>query len=385
MTPSQVTQMENQIFDNFLMALDINPEDVDINYGMASYADGDVFKGHCPVYFGMYHGEMGLLIGVENRQFKASSLFIPCDVSEEEVKHGKRTVKEWIYTLNGAPLKLEERLDNEGKSSGKFYLSINHQIDSDEFNFSFPFLVDKFQGEKSPEEIKKVFKSGAFSTILKDLGMSTRIWIAANKAFIPSFRDKSFPEKGILLLVNEGVIKVTPAGSHPNIKTDIVQSQWKIISTSHPELLIQYFGSDKLQQIDSLGNCNYIQFTQASQNNEGYTWLVSKGVREYNDFALIHIVSPSHMKLEHTPVNTLTNLVVRMKAKMGAYPHMAKLEWVQKPGYAGGIGGEENESFTPPPSATRLDVDDFFKEGVGKSVIGDDDLFQDYPKSLRGF
>lgn len=371
-TCENVTAEEQYIFDLFLSALEISPDDID-NYGMASYQN-DVFKGHCPAFFGVRDGQMGLLIGVQNGKFGTSDLFIPCEVEQMEVQHGRKMLKEWVYTLNGSPIKLNEQVDNEGKPTGKFYVSLEHRDEYEEYIFTFPFLIDKSRNYTNVE-INKAFKTGEFQTIVREFGTSGgRIWLSANKAFIPSFKDNCFPKAGVLLLARNGAIKITPAGSHVNIKSDIAQSDWEIVSTSHPELLVQYFDKEKNQQFITLGEATNLQFTSASVNNEGYTWLVNKGLDSYNDLVLIHIVEPSKIKIENTPVNTVTNVLPRVRMKIQQYPHMlAALENVDDNVFEAGVmSGVVNKVIVPTKARPTRQVTE--EEAAN-------DLFPNYPVS----
>lgn len=319
--PQNVDDVEFYQFSQFLQAIEINPADID-NLGNASY-DNDVFKYHSPVYFGLRSGELGLLIG-SSRNDDATDLFIKCHINEVEKQHGKKKIKTMEYTVNGTPIELFEPVDNEGKPTGKFYLSITH---IDEFEsetiFVFPFVLDKKQNFL-PEDIRKAWKSGKFADICRDLdAVQSRLWIEANKAFVPSFESKQFPKGGVLLLVKNGNIRITPAGSYDNVKNDIVQSNWEIVSVSHPELVIQFKNKEKQFEFTCLGDATDIQFTSASYNNEGYTWLVRNHAYSEQLF-LIHIVSPSAQKITNSPVNVLTAHEQRILNKIRSFPHMVE-------------------------------------------------------------
>lgn len=329
-TPSVVQDTEGYVFSLFLAALEIEPEVVD-NFGFASYKD-DKFSGHCPAWFGIRDGQMGLLIGAASEKFNSTDVFVPCEVEEKEIERGKRKIKQFEYTLNGTPIELIEQCDNDGKSTGKFFIKLTHLDEFDENIFTFPFLLNKKDEngqpiEYAPIDITRAWKTGEFASILRTFGTGgNNIWLSGNKAFTLLFKEKIFPKSGVLILAKNGKYKFTPAGSHANITNDIHQSDWTIVSTSHPELLVQYYDKEKNQQFISLGEATNIQFSNAKVNNEGFNWLDNyrkrNGVDEYEGMVLIHIIEPSKLNVEHMPVNTVTNILPRVLNKLQPYPHM---------------------------------------------------------------
>lgn len=323
--PENVDDTELYEFSSFLSAIEVSLENVS-NFGFASYSN-DVFNYHSPCYLGLRDGQLGLLIGSSSQQFdfEVTDLFIPCEVEQVEKKRGKKTVVEYEYTINGAPIQLLEQVDNDGNGTGKFYISLEHIDDEGETtNYSFPFVLDK-KANHQPNDIVKYWRAGKFADVCRDLDQrNLRLWIESNKAFVPAFQNKQFPKCGVLLLVKNGAIKITPTGTYENVTNDIVQSNWEIVSTSHPELIINWKNQNKEYELITLGDATDIQFTSAKVKNEGYTWLVNNVCYE-DQLHLIHIVSPSAVKMTNTPVNTLTALEPRIMAKIGAYPHMMEV------------------------------------------------------------
>lgn len=327
LTHSNVTSEELAIYGQFLEAIELKGLESHLNFGFSSYNHNDVFKGNCPAYFGIKKdvetGEltMGLMLGVDSEQLNAKSEFIPCEIEKALVKRGKREVEEYQYTLNGCLVEMREMLDNDGKGLGKFYLQVEH-IDGN--YFTFPFLLDKKQ-ELTSEQIQKSWKEGTFQTSLKELGFSGsgRLWIQSNKAFFPAFKSKTFPKEGVMFLAKNGKLKITEAGSHPNIKDDIIQTDWEILVSSHPELIIQHYSKEVNGFVNKvLSDATNIQFTSAKLNNQGYSFIVENGIREYNDVVLIHIVCANYSKIEHSPVNTVSKLPERILHKIRSYPEM---------------------------------------------------------------
>jgi len=348
---SVVDPEEQYIFDIFLHSLEIDPETVD-NYGVATY-ENDVFTGHCPAFFGIRDGQMGIVIGSRNDKFGTSDTFVPCTVEREEVKRGKAKTWEYVYTVNGTPIVLEEKTDNKGVGQGKYFLTVQHvAVDEandyrEEYHFSLPFLIAKREFQKG--EVEKLFYTGKFEECVREFGTgSSKIWLASNKAFTNLFREKSFPKGGVLLIATQGEYKITLAGSHPNITSDIHQTDWQIVASSHPELLVSYQNKDKQWDMCTLSEATNIQFSAAQVKNEGYTWLIkriseAKGKLNpdlsipaglpaietelidrnlYTGYVLIHIVEPSSVKIENSPVNTVTDILDRALVKVKPYPHL---------------------------------------------------------------
>lgn len=321
--PESVEPTELYQFGMFLTAIEVETPHIVNNLGFASYSN-DVFNYHSPCYLGLRDGQLGLLIGVTTDSFDdvdAQDIFIPCEVDQIERKRGKKTVTEYEYTINGTPINLVEMVDNEGNGTGRFYITVEYVDDLETINFSFPFLLDK-KANHQPNDIMKLWRSGEFADVCRDLDTrNSRLWIECNKAFVPSFQSKQFPKEGVLFLVKNGAIKITPAGTYENVKSDIVQSNWEIVATSHPELIINWRNQNKEYELITLGDATDIQFTSAQVKNEGYTWLINNQSHE-NQMALIHIVSPSAIKVTNTPVNTLTVLEPRIISKISRYPHL---------------------------------------------------------------
>lgn len=329
-TPDIVTDEEDAIFKMFLTALDVDTSAVD-NYGLARYIN-DVSEGLCPAYFGVRDGVMGLLIGAETTQFETRSLFIPCEVKEQDKKVGKKMVRGFVYTLNETELRIIEDTDNDGKPNGKNYLAVDHtDDDGNEYTFIINILIDRSRNYE-PGEINRAFKAGNFQSVVKEFKTGTgggNIWLKSNKAFTRLFTSKTFPKEGVLILAKNGVIKVTEAGSRPRIEKDIIESEWQIIDSSHPELLVEYTDKDKVLQLVTLSEGTHIQFTAAANKNEGFNWLKDNAPDGYGNYVLIHIVAPAKT-VEHTPVNTVTNILERIKIKINSSPKAKHLaEWLK--------------------------------------------------------
>jgi hypothetical protein len=359
--PQNVDDTEFYTFTQFLSTIEIAPDEVD-NLGSASYQN-DVFQYHSPVYFGLRNGELGLLIG-STRFENATDIFVKCEVEEVEKQHGKKKLKVWEYTLNGTPIELYEPVDNEGKPTGKFYISIDFHDELDDIKFIFPFAIDK-KGNFTPEDIRKAWKTGKFSDVCRDLdAVSSRIWIEANKAFIPSFESNQFPKGGVLILAKNGDIKVTPAGTSEKIKSDIVQSNWTIVATSHPELVVQFKNKEKQFEFTCLGDATDIQFTSAQFNNEGFTWL-ERNTCFSEQMVLIHIVEPSRLKITNTPVNTVTAYEQRVLAKIVRFPHLLEIYHSRTVK----VSPANNVSFDVPEKSSTEDINGFDNHGA-KSLVG---------------
>jgi hypothetical protein len=326
-TNENTTVEEREKFGIFLKALGVPTESV-TDYGVATYTDG-VFSGFSPCFFGLREGKMGLLIGSLSRpsdKVESQELFIPCEVIEEERKEGKKSLLKWCYYLNEAEVHLSQRTDSEGKPSGKFVLKVQTQTDDySEYDFSFPFLIDKSK-EWAANEVIQLFKTGQFKSFCREFGTgSSRIWLSSNKAFTDLFRANIFPKEGVLILSKKGVTKVTPANPAKNITSDIYQSDWEILTTSHPHLPVRY--EIKKEWKDCLlGEATNIQFTSATKNNEGYTKLNqlvgSEGT--YSELALIHIVRRAET-VTHTPVNTVSTIKSLMLMKAARYPELKEI------------------------------------------------------------
>jgi hypothetical protein len=318
--------------------LDLGITDVD-NFGMASYVNG-VFKGNCSAYFGIEKGEddtltMGLMLGTETSigSITTTKIFIPCEVEQQTIKVGKREKQEYVYMLNGTPLSITETVDDKGLPNGKFYLSIRN--DDEDTEFTFPFLIDKSL-EFQPTEIKTRWRTGVFHEVLRTFGVGqSRTWIQANKAFTSHFvktGDKATWNKpelknGVYMLLKNGKIKHTLAGSHPNITSDIIQSDWEIIATSHPDLLISVQNKEtKEYEAMRLEDASNIQFTSAQTNNEGFTFFSVQGVHEWEDVVMCHIVKPSDRNITHAPVSTLSKMPARIRFQLSnKFPHLVKI------------------------------------------------------------
>lgn len=323
--PETVDEVEVYQFGLFLSAIDVDPNTIN-NYGLASYID-DVFSYHCPCFLGTRDGKLGLLIGSSIDKFDdilATDVFIPCEVNEVERKRGKKSIVEYEYTINGVPINLVEMTDNKGESLGKFYCTVDYVDDFENITFSFPFLIDKKRNFE-PNDILRSWRTGQFIDICRDVDVkNSRLWIEANKAFVPSFQSNQFPKDGVFLLVKNGQIKITPGGTYANVPNDIVQSNWEIVATSHPELIINWRNPNKEYELITLGEATDIQFTSAKVKNEGYTWLINNTCNSESIY-LIHIVSPSPVKITNSPVNTLTAIRSRIMAKIFKFPDLMNI------------------------------------------------------------
>lgn len=336
-TQENTTEKEREIFKIFCDALSIGIEQLD-NYGSASYKNG-VFVYHSPVYFGKNaDDELGLLIGSETFDGQYSSLFIPCVQGTKQVTKGKKTIEQASYSLNENEIELIEVIDQQtNKPTGKNYLKISTISDEgNEIDFQFPFLVDKKRQFKEGE-ISQLFKSGNFAEAVRQFGSGTsRIWAISNFAFRKLFEAKKFPAEGIYLLCKNGKLKFTPEGQY-GFTSDCTQSDWEIVATSHPDIVVQYqgkrdeLGNKQLFEIP-LAEVTNINFTDAKTSNEGFSYVntrfgvessFSDGLRPNTDMmidqlALIKIVSPSARNIAHSPVNTCTTLKPYMLGQLVA-------------------------------------------------------------------
>lgn len=308
-TADNVNQQELYLFSVFLNAIEMAAEDLN-NFGFATYTDG-VFTGFAPGFFGINNdGVMGLVLGSKSKQtfngVTPSEVFIPCEVELQKVPNGKKTIEKYVYMLNGTPIELVEKVDNNGKGTDKYYIALNTTDANIDYTFTFPFLIDKTIGFK-PGQIMEAWRGGYFIDCLRKFGSGSKnIWLQSNKAFTRHFEAKSFPAKGITIIAKAGELKFTPAGAYENVKSDIWKSCWQIVASSHPELLVRYF--DKKEELyTTLGESNRIEFSSAKTNNEGYKFFIDKGVDSYQGVVVIRIVSASRINLEHSPVNTCTN------------------------------------------------------------------------------
>jgi hypothetical protein len=341
---TNVTEDEKYIFDMFLTALNVEPDSVD-NYGSATY-NNDVFSYHCPAHLGLKDAQLGMMIGREDETHKKSSLFIPCVVEQKVTRAGKREITINSYSLNGTPIKLTEQMDNDGKGTGKFFCTLEYTDGYEDYIFMFPILLDK-KIEYTKEDINKAWKDGNFGSVLKEFGAGNgrRLWLKSNKAFTTLFAEKTFPRAGVLILARNAKYNVTQANEAKGIKNDIHEVDWEIIATSHPQLWVQYYNREsKTMAMTTLETATNIQFSSATKKNEGYNWFndaIKQAKKKaekpearltqteldlidgcYNEVVMIHIVSPSAMKIEHTPVNTVSNIVDRILPKIAAYPHL---------------------------------------------------------------
>jgi hypothetical protein len=346
---------EQAIFNKFLEVLEIVPTLVN-NFGIASYRD-EVFSYFCPTYFGLRNGEMGLLIGANYEKYGATDIFVPCQCEKMPVPYGRKTIEEWVYTLNGSPIKLIDREDSDGKIS--FYLSLEARADGDnDDEFIFPFLLDKSR----VFDIRNEFKSGNFSSVLREFGAGSNLYIKANKAFTHLFREGSFPSEGVLLICKNGQEKKTLASEHQNLSSDISEVQWEIVASSHPELLINFY-RDREHHFASLNEATVIQFSSAAFSNEGYNWLADHcDDFRYDGYVAIHIIKPSKRKIDHTPVNTCSNLLAVVKEKLKKFPQLIPVienigydVFVSESGVSGMLPGNPVKAIAQLPSASTTD------------------------------
>jgi hypothetical protein len=325
LTPENVNEKSLNIFHKFLEAIDIDNQSIS-NFGFAGYYK-DVPRGNCPVYMGTRDGVLGILIGASLDGTDYTDKFIPVTTSTELVQKGRKQNEELVYRVNGAPIKLKER-EKDGVGTGRYYIAVDYaDDDGSEYVFTFPFLLIKKDVPYNSNEILANWKSGNFSSVVRSLdekNSSTRIWIEANKAFINNFKDMNFPQDGVLILAKNGKFKTIEAGSHPAITSTFSKTEWEIITTSHPELLIQYRIKGKEFDLCSLGDATNISFSSAKMSNEGYSWLCNLEETTWNNVVLIHIVEHNRVNIEHIPVNTLTALPNRIKMKISSYPHMVE-------------------------------------------------------------
>lgn len=313
--PECVPPEHKYLFDRFLSLIDVDPSEID-NYGIATY-DRKGLKYHSPVYFGKdENDQLGITIGIKSDDFLTKSMFIPCEVELATKRKGKKDIEYYSYTLNGVEIELKPAVDNDGNETGKFYLEMEDEEDA----YRMSFLINKEQ-EYTPDEIKTAFKEGRFHEVVRRFGSGggNQRWIRANLAFLNHFENGTFPEEGVMFLCRNGQIKITPKEKY-DTETDMVNAEWEILATSHPDLMIQYEIKKEIKNC-LLDEATILQFSNASVNNEGYGYLVSNGYQYYEGLVVIHIVEP-RKNIKHTPFNTVSAEVESIEEKLEAFPRL---------------------------------------------------------------
>lgn len=313
------------------------------NLGMARKKGGQVF--HALGYIGIdSEGVMGMSVGSDSGSYK--STFIPITVEKNSKKIAGKNIDTYEYTINGWSLNLVSNID--GKNYIKLIVmdsprmivqddgnEILENVDEENlrYEFTFSFLLEKEQSNN----IQRLWSNGRFQECLRKFG-SFRVYGQNNKMFTHLFENKTFPKEGVLFKVNNGLVKTTLAGSHIKITKDIVSSTWNIVEVSHPELLVTVGNS-----ISPLGDVTSIQFTNAQNGNEGFTYLEGIG-GEWKGLAYIHIVCANNRNPTHSPVSVVATHQVHIAELVKKFPGMAE--------------AKETPTPTPPKKVAYEDLDD---------------------------
>jgi hypothetical protein len=316
-----LTDADIYTFSMFCETVGIEIDEL-LNFGTATYVD-DVFKGHCPAFLGRCEDEkgeyIGLKIGSDAGEYKAPILRVFTEIKEETI--GKKKRERLVYVVNDSCLlDLTEGEDNEGKRTGKYYCSVSN----DEGDiFTFPIMLDKkLLEDQDPAIVIRSWRDGSILSLMKKFGTGgSNVWGTLNKMFIPRFIDNTFPKSGVFILVEAGVIKTTLAGSHPNVTSDIVQPEWKVIACSHPDMIVQHKDITKEFVDITLGEVTVIQGSAAANNNECNSWLVNNFHTYDGGVVLLHVVRAAQT-IKNTPINTVTALPNKIERKISMYPEL---------------------------------------------------------------
>ena len=386
--PQFIPNEELEGFSKFLEALGINIEDVS-NYGYASF-ENDEFKNHSPVFLGKNEdGKLVIKIGGDYDTKTTSSIYVECVEEKVQKKAGKKVIDAIDYTFNGCSLKVEERtvIDEVTKAVKSSYIESVLSYTDDEMNdfeFIIPTLFDRKQFEN--DAIVKAFKTGNLANVIRSFnsGNGSKVFAAANKMFTDLFTSKNFPTDGVFLVVTDGRLRVTPAGTVAGIDYDMVSADWEIIGSSHPELLVkQSTKKGEEPKYCALNEVTTISFSSAANNNEGYNWLVKNRIEigmSYKGVCLIKIVRPANNP-QHMPVNICTNNAMMVNRLLPA-KHKSLLQHFEQSALPFDISDS-----TATPASNRLsyaertmifDNDTMLEEVEGKTPvvsIADEDDF----------
>lgn len=309
-TPEIVEPDEVLIFSNFLNELGAT-EQVE-NFGFSTFKGKESGKIN-PVYFGLdQEDRMCLRIGETNEKFDSVATEIYCEAEYIAPNPKRPDIKKWIYTLNGVEIKLVEAVDKDGKGQGWYFLQLET---TDDDIYTFPFLVDRTKNF-TPQDISAAYKDGRFHEVLAKFGAGggSNCWLEANKAFQEHFKANTFPKEGIHILACNGEIKVTEEDASKNITNTFVKGQWRILDTSHPDLIVQYKDSKSKEMVSTtLETATFISFSSAKNKNEAYSFFTTKGLQLFKGVVLIHIQGMNDSRdITHVPKNTLTALPKRI-------------------------------------------------------------------------
>lgn len=318
-TLDNISSEDSEKLNKFCKALKIDPQQVD-NFGLASFKKM-AFLRHCPAYFCLNEdGEMGLMIGSSQDESEngegLKTYFVPCIVENNE------------YSLNGVKLKLKEAKNLDGTSKGSAYI----EFDAGRDTYSIPFLInDDYKGSELIDSVFDKWDQGAFNLVLRQYGTGgNRNYSKFNKLFVPAFDKNYFPEDGVILVLKNGTYTNKEWEDKKGKKSRIIASDWEIVGSSHPDLLVQIVKKDKTTELETteilpLEAIQNVSFTTAAQPTQ---WMIETGFENYKDkVTLLWVIGINSKTLDsgHTPEHAfVTDSFDFNELPVSEYPHLSK-------------------------------------------------------------
>jgi hypothetical protein len=295
-TKTNVTSDELAVFSKFAISLGLSVDQID-NFGIAKF-DKLQLTNYSPAFFALNEDEeMGLIIGADKFDFQLNSTFVKAEYNGTG------------YKIGGKPLELLEQLDNDSKPTGKVYMSVKV---SSRDSYTFPVVIkSEFKG--NPDKIFEYWESGNFQDAVAVGGKGGNIQFGQiNKLFRSAFTNNLFPATGVYFLLEKG--SYTFSEKSPNYTSGIEVSNWKVVSVSHPELLVDIEVEKQIVGGFFLNEISYVSFPKSGQPTKLFSRIEESTINEkgatkkvYNERVLLWVteLNTYTKNPEHIPSHVL--------------------------------------------------------------------------------
>jgi hypothetical protein len=282
---TSITSDELTQITKFLSALGVSIDDVD-NFGIAKF-DNCQLQNYSTAFFSLNEsGEMGLIIGVDKEEFELTSTFIPT------------TYDDGCYRIGGKLLELNEQLDDNGVPTGKVYMSLKVNARD---TYTFPVVL-KSDFKNNGDKLFQFWEDGKFLDAVAQGGKGGNMQFGGiNKLFRSAFSNNLFPSEGVYILMESG--KYTFSEKSPQYANGIELSNWKVLASSHPELMVDIEVDKTLVSGYFLSEISYISFPKSGQPTK---FFMDKEVIGYNEKGAIKKLWDGKVLLWITGINSYT-------------------------------------------------------------------------------
>lgn len=190
-------------------------------------------------------GELGLMIGVDDKSKNQKSCFVPLLFQDSDEPEDGLTRKRYYYfSFDGGKTRvvadLVPMVSPYDDDQMRYYVMPNKP--GQQRGFYLPFKVDK---DVSEDSITAAWESGNFHLICRNFNSTM---VSLSNCFGLSFQDNSFPAGGVLILLKNGKLSV---GNYDNKK--LLSAKWEIADSTHPNLLLGMYQAKQLTGTCTLG------------------------------------------------------------------------------------------------------------------------------------